>query len=80
MRNCLRLSQAAWTKCSSLIKTTIVRVQANRKTDRARGRKVKFSESEKHLFIYPLTSLHCTKYFKVFNKAKFAELTLCACV
>lgn len=74
MRNCLKLSDAARTKCSSLIKTPIICVHIQK--NRRRAKKVKFSESEKNLFIYPVTSLPFTKYFIVFNKLKFAEVSL----
>lgn len=74
MRNCLKLSEAAQAKCSSLIKTPIVCVPQT--GNRLRSKKVKFSESEKHLFIYPVTSLRFTKYLNLFNKSKFVEVYL----
>lgn len=75
MRKCLKLSEAARTKCSSLIKTPIVCVPQTQ--NRLRSQKVKFSESVKHLFIYPVTSLHFTMYSKVLNKSEIAEVSVC---
>lgn len=73
MRNCLKLSEAARTKSSDLIKTPIVCVPQTE--NRLRSTKVKFSESEKHLFIYPATSLHFTNCVNVFSESEFAEVS-----
>lgn len=70
MRNCLKVSEAAGTKCSSLIKTPIIYIPQT--GNRRRAKKVKFSESGKNLFIYPVTSPPFTDYFIVFNKLMFA--------
>lgn len=79
MRNRLRPSEAARTKCSGLIKTPIVWA-ATQTENRAHNKKVNFSEGEKKkkkkLFIYRVTSLPFTKTRFVFNKLKFAKVTL----
>lgn len=78
MRNRLRLSEAARTKCSGLIWTPIVWA-ATQTENRAHNKKVNFSEGEKKkkmLFIYRVTSLPFTKACIVFNKLKFARVTL----
>lgn len=74
MRNCLKLSYAAQTKCSILIKTPIVCVPQTENT--LRSEKVKFSESVKHLIIHPQTSMQFSKHSNVFIVNKFPGVSV----
>lgn len=64
MRNCLKPSEATGTKCCRLIETPIVCAADEQKTER-RSKKVKFSQSDKHLFVCPVMYLRFTKCFNV---------------